>query len=299
MFNEFLKNPRALVYAVLVHVTLLLILVMSLKWNTKPAPLQGSGEIVKAVVIDEAKLQEEKRRKLQEEQRKRDAEEAKRRAAEQQHQAELQKQRAAEQRQREAQQAAEKQKQLLAEQKRQAKIKADKEAKERQRIAEQKRQAELEAKRKAAAEAEAKRQAEEAKRKAEEKRKADEARRQRENLEMMKQQMEQEEADRIAQAKAEQQRRELATKMNQYALQLQNIVTRNWIRPPTARTGLICTVHVRMIPGGTVVDAHVTKTSGDAAFDHSAETAVLKSSPLPTPPDPSLREFDFKFNPEG
>jgi colicin import membrane protein len=292
MFNEFLKNPRALVYAVLVHVTLLLILVMSLKWNTKPTPLQGSGEIVKAVVIDEAKLQEEKKRKLQEEQRKRNAEEAKRRTAEQRRQAELQKQHAAEQRQREAQQAAEKKKRLIADQKRQAKIKADKEAKERQRIAEQKRQAELEVKRKAAAEAEAKR-------KAEEKRKADEARRQRENLEMMKQQMEQEEADRVAQARAEQQRRELAAKLNQYALQLKNIVDRNWIRPPTARVGLICTVHVRMIPGGTVVDARVTKSSGDAAFDHSAETAVLKSSPLPTPPDPSLREFDFIFNPEG
>ena len=116
---------------------------------------------------------------------------------------------------------------------------------------------------------------------------------------MMKQQMEQEEADRVAQARAEQQRRELAAKLNQYALQLKNIVDRNWIRPPTARVGLICTVHVRMIPGGTVVDARVTKSSGDAAFDHSAETAVLKSSPLPTPPDPSLREFDFIFNPEG
>ncbi len=299
MFKEFLKNPRALVYAVSIHVVLLLILVMSLKWNTKPAPLQGSGDIVKAVVIDESKLQEEKQRKAQEEQRKRDAEEAKRRAAEQQHRAEVQKQRAAEQRQREAQQAAEKKKQQIAEQQRQAKIKAVKEAKERQRIAEQKRRAEQEAKRKAAAEAEAKRQAAEAKRKAEEQRKADEARRQRENLEMMKQQMAQEEADRVAQARAEQQRRELAAKMNQYALQLQNIVNRNWIRPPSARAGLICTVHVRMIPGGTVVDAHVTKSSGDAAFDHSAETAVLKSSPLPTPPDPSLREFDFIFNPEG
>jgi len=292
MFKEFLKNPRALVYAVSIHVVLLLILVMSLKWNTKPAPLQGSGEIVKAVVIDEAKLQEEKQRKRQEEQRKRDAEVAKRRAAELQRQAEEQKQRAAEQHRREAQQAAEKKKQLIAEQKRQAKIKADKEAKERQRIAEQKRQAEQEAKRKTAAEAEAKR-------KAEEKRKADEARRQRENLEMMKQQMAQEEADRAAQARAEQQRRELATKMNQYALQLKNIVQRNWIRPPTSRSGLICTVHVRLIPGGEVVDAHVTKSSGDAAFDRSAETAVLKSSPLPIPPDPSLREFDFIYNPEG
>ena len=96
MLNEFLKNPRPLIYAVLVHVALLLILVVSLQWNTKPVPLQGSGEIVKAVVIDESKLQAEKQRKLQEEQRQRDAEEAKRRAAEQRRQAELEKQRAEE-----------------------------------------------------------------------------------------------------------------------------------------------------------------------------------------------------------
>lgn len=290
MLKEFLKNPRALVYAVLVHAVLLLILVMSLKWNTKPAPLQGSGEIVKAVVIDESKLAAEKERKLREEQQQRAAEEAKRQAAEQQRQAEMQKQRAEEQRQREAQRAAEKKRQLVAEQQRQAKIKADKDAKERQRLAEQKHQADLAAKRKAE---EAKRQADEARRKAEAQRKADEA----ENLQMMQQQMAQEEQQRAAEAR----QRQLASLQSQYVLLIRQKVTRNWIRPPNAQSGMSCTVHVRLIPGGEVVEARTVRSSGDPAFDRSAETAVLRASPLPPPPDAALfqREFDFVFKPGG
>ena len=109
--------------------------------------------------------------------------------------------------------------------------------------------------------------------------------------------MAQEEADRAAQ----QRQRELASLQSQYVAVLQQRVTRNWLRPPTARAGMVCTVHVRLIPGGEVVEARVVRSSGDPAFDRSAETAVLKSSPLPAPPDPALfqREFDFVFKPEG
>ncbi len=288
MLKELLKNPGALFFAVLVHVALIAILVVSIQWNSKPAALPGNAEIVKATVIDESKLQAEKQRKL-------DAEQAKRQAEEQRRQAELDRQRAEAQRQRDAQEAAQKKKQQEAALQKQAKIKADQAAKVKQRIAEQKQQAEREVKRKA----DEQRKAVEAKRKVEQQRKADEARRQRENEEFLQQQMAQEEADRVAQAKAEQQRRELASRMSLYSAQLQNIVNGNWIRPATARTGLKCTVRVRLIPGGEVVEAHVTRSSGDAAFDRSAETAVLRSSPLPAPPDPSLREFDFVFKPEG
>ena len=287
MLKEFLKNPRALLYAVSVHVVLLLLLVMSLKWNIKPAPLQGSGDIVHAVVIDEARLQAEKERKREEAQRQRDAAEAARRAEERQRQAALDKQRAEEQRKREAQAAALKAKQQAAEQLRLAKLKAEKEASDRK-LAEQQAQRKQEEQRRKAAEAQ---------RKAEELRKADEAR----NLEMMRQQMAQEEAERAAQAKAEQRRLELASMQSRYVAMLQNLVNRNWIRPPTARAGMSCTVHVRLIPDGEVTDARVVRGSGDPAFDRSAATAVLKSSPLPPPPDPALfqREFDFVFKPEG
>ena len=69
------------------------------------------------------------------------------------------------------------------------------------------------------------------------------------------------------------------------------------------RKGLSCTVAVKLIPGGEVIDARVVKTSGNAAFDRSVETAVLKASPLPMPSEPGLqqrfRNINFEFKPEG
>ena len=56
MLKELLKNPGALFFAVLVHVALIAILVVSIQWNSKPAALPGNAEIVQATVIDESKL---------------------------------------------------------------------------------------------------------------------------------------------------------------------------------------------------------------------------------------------------
>ena len=79
-------------------------------------------------------------------------------------------------------------------------------------------------------------------------------------------------------------------------------VMRNWLRPAGARAGLSCTVAVSLIPGGEVLNARVSRSSGDSFFDRSVESAVLKASPLPLPPDGALferfRELEFIFNPE-
>jgi colicin import membrane protein len=79
-------------------------------------------------------------------------------------------------------------------------------------------------------------------------------------------------------------------------------VTRSWLRPPSAKSGLSCKIQVRLLPGGEVADAQVVSSSGDPAFDRSAEAAVRKASPLPWPPDPKvaeqLRSFTFTFKPE-
>ncbi|HJP34753.1 MAG TPA: cell envelope integrity protein TolA, partial [Gammaproteobacteria bacterium] len=60
--------------------------------------------------------------------------------------------------------------------------------------------------------------------------------------------------------------------------------------------------YVRIIPGGEVVDAQVTQSSGNAAFDRQAENALRKAAPLPIPSDPRLfqrmREIIFVFDPE-
>ena len=56
------------------------------------------------------------------------------------------------------------------------------------------------------------------------------------------------------------------------------------------------------MPGGDVTSVQVIKSSGDTAFDRSAEAAVYKASPLPMPDDPrvaqQLRSFTFTFKPE-
>lgn len=80
-------------------------------------------------------------------------------------------------------------------------------------------------------------------------------------------------------------------------------VTRSWARPPGTREGLECVVLVRVVPGGAVLSTQVVRSSGNPIFDRSAENAINKASPLPVPDDKSMfehfREFEFKFRPEG
>jgi colicin import membrane protein len=49
-----------------------------------------------------------------------------------------------------------------------------------------------------------------------------------------------------------------------------------------------------------VLSAQVDKCNGDAAVKQSIEAAVLKSSPLPPPPDPRVfeRNLVFVFKPQ-
>jgi colicin import membrane protein len=58
---------------------------------------------------------------------------------------------------------------------------------------------------------------------------------------------------------------------------------------------------VTLLPGGSVLKAELKSSSGNAAYDDAVEHAILKSSPLPLPPDVSLfnrfREINFPFHP--
>jgi colicin import membrane protein len=87
---------------------------------------------------------------------------------------------------------------------------------------------------------------------------------------------------------------------DQYIAQLQARIQRAWIRPPSARVGLDCLVQVTQVPGGEVTSAQVTQCNGDAAARQSIENAVIRASPLPTPPDPALfmKSFSFRFHPD-
>jgi colicin import membrane protein len=184
----------------------------------------------------------------------------------------------------------------VARERREADQRAEREAAERQRAAEEeaKREAaEREAQRRAAeAEARRKAEAEEARRKAE----ADEARQKAE-----------------AQARAEREaalQRRLAAEeeagalvsagvMDEYRRLLAQTIERNWMRPPSARAGLQCTLFVTQAPGGTVMDVALGDCNGDAAVRESIKNAVFRASPLPAPRDPRAfeRRLEIVFKP--
>ena len=100
---------------------------------------------------------------------------------------------------------------------------------------------------------------------------------------------------------ATQRRSAMQRMIDEYVLYIQEKVQRSWIRPPSSGAGLSCTVEVRLIPSGEVIDAQIVRSSGNAAFDRSVEAAVFKASPLPVPPDAEVmeqfRSLRFEFKP--
>ena len=78
-----------------------------------------------------------------------------------------------------------------------------------------------------------------------------------------------------------------------------------WSRPPSARKGMQCELLIQLVPTGRVVNVTITKSSGNTAFDRSAEQAVLKAEQFRELRDvPSavfeeyFREFTLLFNPQ-
>lgn len=183
-----------------------------------------------------------------------------------------------------------------AERQRLERIEQQRQERERQRAAEAaaeaKRQAEAEAQRKAAEEAQrrreqaalAERQKAEQLQQEQERRNAAERQRQRELAE----------AERVRQQQAaEQQRRQEAAEAEQAEAArtefelvqsaiglIQQVVEENWSRPPSARNGMRVILQIRMLPTGELVDATITQSSGDPAFDRAAESAVYKAAPF-------------------
>lgn len=87
--------------------------------------------------------------------------------------------------------------------------------------------------------------------------------------------------------------------MDEYRSLLVQTIERNWIRPPSARAGLQCTLYVTQAPGGTVVDVKLGACNGDEAVRESITNAVYKASPLPAPRDPRAfeRRLEIVFQP--
>ncbi|HHH43211.1 MAG TPA: cell envelope integrity protein TolA [Gammaproteobacteria bacterium] len=294
------ERPRSFVYAVLVHLALLGVLVFSLDWAPSVKPgAAGKKAPVQAVVVDAEKLDSEIRRQQQQKDRKRREAEEKLKKIEQQARAAEQKRKQEEQRVAELKRKeAQAKKKAEAERKRKAEAKKKAEV-ERKRKAEAKKKAEAERKRKEEAkkkaEAERKRK-EEAKKKAEAERKRKEAAKRKAAEQEMQARLAAEQEQEAARRRSAMQR-----VIDEYVLYIQQKVERSWIQPPGAGGELSCTVEVRLIPGGEVIDAQIVRSSGNPVFDRSVEAAVFKASPLPVPSDVDVmqkfRTIRFEFKP--
>lgn len=108
-----------------------------------------------------------------------------------------------------------------------------------------------------------------------------------------------EQAAREASARASQNQKTV----NEYTALIAAEVQRRWIKPPAIKPGLFAEFRIRLLPGGELLDVKLTRSSGDASFDSSAETAIRLAGRLPVPADSQLfnaafRQFNFRFRPE-
>jgi colicin import membrane protein len=90
--------------------------------------------------------------------------------------------------------------------------------------------------------------------------------------------------------------------VDEYKAKIQAKIRRNVVMPPDVAKDAHGVFSVTLLPGGTVLKAELKRSSGNAAYDDAVERAILKSSPLPLPPDVALfdrfRELDLPFEPE-
>lgn len=92
-------------------------------------------------------------------------------------------------------------------------------------------------------------------------------------------------------------------KVDKYKAAILQAISSNWIVPDGVDKNATCLLVVDVGPNGVVLDVKVVKSSGNLVLDNSAQKAVLKSSPLPVPNEPSLfddfRTIKLTVRPEG
>lgn len=182
-----------------------------------------------------------------------------------------QQQRQEQQRQEQQRQEQLRQEQARQEQARQEQARRDQAAREEAARQEEQRQAAIRQQReREQQQAEEQRRQEEARRQEQERQRQEQAR--------LEEQQRANEAAAAAQAAADAQAREVAETEAEmvmaYTAAIHDAVQRSWSRPPSARNNMTTVLRIRLIPTGEVVDVEIVRSSGDAAFDRAAETAV-------------------------
>lgn len=89
--------------------------------------------------------------------------------------------------------------------------------------------------------------------------------------------------------------------VDEYIAKIAGKIRRNIVMPPDVAKDARVEFLVTVLPGGTVLNARLVKSSGSAVYDAAVERAILKSQPLPLPADASLfkrfRELKLGFQP--
>lgn len=113
-------------------------------------------------------------------------------------------------------------------------------------------------------------------------------------------------SDQLEEERALMQAQENAVTAQSYSALIHDRVRQNWSPPPSARNGMLCVLSIQLIPNGQVVNVTIAKSSGNDAFDRSAQQAVRKAEQFPELRDVSsvvfeqnFRKFTLNFRPEG
>lgn len=102
-------------------------------------------------------------------------------------------------------------------------------------------------------------------------------------------------------AAAEAEQRASASKrgLESYAAKIRGKVRGNIVLPPNIQGNPEAVFEVSQLPSGEVLSVRLKRSSGNAGLDAAIERAILKSSPLPKPDDPSQfqRMLEIKYKP--
>ena len=173
---------------------------------------------------------------------------------------------------------------------------------------EEKKRKEAEIKKKAAAEKKKKAEAEKKRKEAEKKKKAAaEKKKKAEAEKLAAEKKKKAEADKLAAEKAAveaqkaQDKSDAESAFGAVTWAIQEQVRNNWSGQTSNFTGLSVSFMVKVDRKGNVISVKMTKSSGNARLDESAENAIYKASPLPIPGESRfyeyLKEFNFVFMP--
>ena len=90
--------------------------------------------------------------------------------------------------------------------------------------------------------------------------------------------------------------------VDKYKALILGAIGQEWIVPDQVSRDLSSRFKIRLAPNGVVLDVQLTRSSGDAILDRSAQAAIYKASPLPVPAEPGLfnlfREISLTVRPE-